>query len=701
MFSRFRHLPLVRQAEGTECGHACLAMIAGWFGHRIDLVSLRMSHATSANGLSVHSMAHLAEQIGLKARALRLEPQYLAQLKMPAVLHWDMNHFVVLKSVGRRTIVVHDPARGVLRLTPGEVADHFTGIAVEFSPAENFKPIRRERRLPLSRLLSGAGAMVRQGIQIVLLSLFMEALLLVAPWYMQIAIDDVIPRGDTRVLWLLAGAFAVVALFRLVTEVARAMLLVYIQSQLDLSMVSRLFSHMVRLPLSFFVKRDDGDIISRFHSLDPIRHVLAEGMLLSLIDGVLAVATLVLMFVVSWPLALVALASLGIYAVLRICFYAPLYARGEDVVRAEANYMTHLIESIRSVQAIKLFNAEAARESQFITRVAEAVHGRARQERLTGLFVALRETVIMLEQVAFVSVGAYLALNGRITIGVLFAILAYKTQFMTAGVHIIEKLIALRLLRLHLDRVSDIAVTDPEAAYEVPLADRGPIEGRLEVSRVGYRYSQAEPFVLADLSLQVDAGESVAITGPSGCGKTTLIKVMLGLFEPTEGEVRVDGLAIPTFGVRAYRRQVATVMQDDQLMTGTILQNICFFDEFADHTWASECARLACIHEEIMRLPMGYRTLIGGLGSSLSAGQRQRVLLARALYRRPRILFVDEGTANLDVELERRINEMLRTLPITRIHVAHRPQTIGLADRVIHLGRAMQPAAEVRLHAAE
>jgi len=182
MFSRFRHLPLVRQAEGTECGHACLAMIAAWFGHRIDLVSLRMSHATSANGLSVHSMAHLAEQIGLKARALRLEPQYLAHLKMPAVLHWDMNHFVVLKSVGRRTIVIHDPARGVLRLTPGQVANHFTGIAVEFSPAENFKPIRRERRLPLSRLLSGAGAMVRQGVQIILLSLFMEALLLVAPW---------------------------------------------------------------------------------------------------------------------------------------------------------------------------------------------------------------------------------------------------------------------------------------------------------------------------------------------------------------------------------------------------------------------------------------------------------------------------------------------------------------------------------------
>jgi ATP-binding cassette subfamily B protein RaxB len=519
MFSSYRHLPLVRQAEGTECGHACLAMIAAWFGHRIDLVSMRMSHATSANGLSVHAMAQMAEGLGLKARALRLEPEFLAHLKMPAVLHWDMNYFVVLKSVGRRTIVIHDPARGVRRLSRREVAEHFTGIAVEFSATENFVPLRLERRLPTMQLFGSVGGMIRQGLQVIVLSLFMEALLLVAPWYLQIAVDDVIPRGDTRVLWLLAAAFAVVALFRLATEIARAMLLVYIQSHLDLAMSSRLFNHMLRLPLSFFVKRDDGDIISRVHSLDPIRQLFAEGMLLAVIDGVLATATLVLMFVVSWPLALVALASLAIYAVLRISFYAPLYARGEDVVRAEANYMTHLIESIRSVQTIKLFNAEGARESQFITHAADAVHGRARQQRLVALFTALRETVIMLEQVAFVAVGAYLALNGRITIGVLFAVLAYKAQFITAGIHIIEKAIAFWLLRLHLDRLSDIATTEQEAAYNAPPADRAPIAGRIDVSHVSYRYSEAEPFVIADLSLRVEAGESVAITGPSGCAR--------------------------------------------------------------------------------------------------------------------------------------------------------------------------------------
>ena len=206
--------------------------------------------------------------------------------------------------------------------------------------------------------------------------------------------------------------------------------------------------------------------------------------------------------------------------------------------------------------------------------------------------------------------------------------------------------------------------------------------------------------MLNDVSLRIEHGECVAIVGPSGCGKTTFVKVLLGLFEPTSGEVRVDGVALSMFGERAYRRQVATVMQDDNLMAGSILQNICFFEENPDAAFAAECARLACIHDEIMRMPMGYRTPIGSLGSTLSAGQRQRVLLARALYRRPRILVIDEGTANLDVDLERRINEMLLTLPITRIHVAHRPQTIALADRVIELGRGADMRAAASRMAA-
>ena len=699
MLPRFRYLPLIRQAEATECGHACLAMIAGWHGHQIDLVSLRLHQAASSAGTSLHALALLAEQFALRARALRLEPEDLDRIKLPAILHWDMNHFVVLKSVRRGKAVIHDPARGALTLATKEVAQHFTGIAMEFEPTEAFKPIRQERRLPLSALFRGAEGLAWRGVQVILLSMFLEALLLIAPWYLQIAIDSVVPSGDTQLLWLLAGAFAVVALFRLLTDVARANLLVYVQSRLDLALSSRLFAHMLRLPLAFFGKRDDGDIVSRFHSLEPIRQLISEGLLLALIDGVLALGTLVLMVVISPLLAAIAVTALVVYAALRIGFYVPLFRRGEDVVRAEAACTTHLIESIRSVQAVKLFNAEGEREAQFVSRSAEAVYCRAAQQRLVGAFKSLREMIVMLEQVAFVGVAAWLALRGQLTIGVLYAVLAYKTQFMTAAAHIVEKAIELRMLRLHLDRISDIGMSNQEKAYERPVTERPPVAGAIELSGVSYRYSDTDPLVLNGVSLSIEAGECVAITGPSGCGKTTLVKVMLGLFEPTAGEVRIDGMTLPAFGERAYRRQVATVMQDDTLLAGSILQNICFFDEDPDPAFAAECARLACIHEEIMRMPMGYRTPIGGLGSTLSAGQRQRVLLARALYRRPRVLVIDEGTANLDVELERRINETLLGLSITRIHVAHRPQTLALADRVIEMGSGQlrggaAPAAE-------
>lgn len=691
MLLNLKHLPMVRQAEATECGHACLAMIAGWHGHQIDLVSLRLHHTASGNGTSLHAIAMLAEQFQLRARALRLEPADLGRLAMPAILHWDMNHFVVLKSVGRRGVVIHDPGRGVLKLSLKEAGEHFTGVAMEFSPTEAFKPIRQERRLPLGTLFRGADDFGRRAAQVVALSLFFEALMLVAPWYMQIAVDNVIPSGDTQLLWALAGGFAVVALVRLATEYARSTLLVYVQSRLDLALTSRLFGHMLRLPMPFFVKRDDGDLVSRFHSLEPIRALLAEGLLLAVIDGILALGTLVLMFVINPLLAAVAVAALVLYGALRLAFYLPLFRRNEEVVRAEAACTTHLIESIRSAQAIKLFNAEADREGQYVGRTAEAVHSRAGQQRLVATFKALRETIVMLEQVAFVAVAAWLALRGELTIGVMYAVLAYKTQFMTAGAHLVEKGIEFRMLRLHLDRVSDIAMSDQERAYERKVSERPPIEGAVELSHVSFRYADSEPLVLNDVSLRIEQGECVAIVGPSGCGKTTLVKVLLGLFEPTSGEVRIDGIPLPVFGERAYRRQVATVMQDDYLMTGSILQNICFFEENPDAAFAAECARLACVHEDIMRMPLGYRTPIGSLGSTLSAGQRQRVLLARALYRRPRVLIIDEGTANLDVELERRINETLLTLPITRIHVAHRPQTIALADRVIELGRGGAP----------
>jgi ATP-binding cassette, subfamily B, bacterial CvaB/MchF/RaxB len=271
-----------------------------------------------------------------------------------------------------------------------------------------------------------------------------------------------------------------------------------------------------------------------------------------------------------------------------------------------------------------------------------------------------------------------------------FAFMSYKQSFTEKAVLLVEKALDLRILGLHLNRLSDIALTPLERGHDRPLLEYvRPVRGGIELRNVSFRYAETEPFVLRDVSLTIEPGRFVTIMGPSGAGKTTLIKIMLGLLEPTSGEVLVDGIQLRVFGARAFREQVGAVMQDDQLLSGSIADNICFFDPNFDHEWMIACTRTAGVHDEIMAMPMAYNSLIGDMGNSLSGGQKQRVMLARALYRRPKVLFLDEGTAHLDIEKERAINENLRRLDITRVSIAHRPEITDGTDAILRIGAAL------------
>src|SRR5918994_5560025 len=272
----------------------------------------------------------------------------------------------------------------------------------------------------------------------------------------------------------------------------------------------------------------------------------------------------------------------------------------------------------------------------------------------------------------------------------IFAFMSYKQHFTDKAVQLVEKAFELRMLGLHLERLSDIALTPLEPGHDQALAYTRPLKGRIELRQVSFRYSDTDPFVLEDVNLAIVPGEFVTIMGPSGGGKTTLMKLMLGLLEPTTGEVLIDGVPLSTIGARAYREQVAAVMQEDQLLSGSVADNICFFDPEFDQERMIRSARLAGIHDEIMMMPMTYNSLVGDMGSSLSGGQKQRVLLARALYREPRILFLDEGTAHLDLDNERHINESLHRLGMTRISVAHRPDISDGANRVIVVAKTVR-----------
>jgi ATP-binding cassette, subfamily B, bacterial CvaB/MchF/RaxB len=688
-FGGRRRLPLILQSEAAECGLACLAMVASYHGHRTDLNALRRRYPVSMNGMTLRALMQIAGYLQLSCRALRFELENLSQLTLPAIVHWDMNHFVVLKSVTRKGINIHDPASGAKFYPLAEASKHLSGVGVELSPTDSFVRQDERHRLPFSVFFSslrgGGGALA----QVFVLSLVLQALVLAAPFYMQLTIDEVVARGDIDLLIVLALGFGLLTLIRVATTAIRSLILVVVQNTLHFNLGARLFRHLIRLPISYFEKRHIGGIQSRFASLEPIRNLLAEGIITAVIDGLMAAATLAMIFIYSPQLAMVVLTALFFYAALRLGLYRILWQRTEASIQAVAQENTSFIETVRAIQPLKLHNRESEREGQWLNRYADVANANVRLGRTRIAFKTLNDIIFGIELIITVYLAARLALANAMTIGMIFAFMSYRQHFTDKAVQLIEKALEFRLLGLHLERLSDIALTPLEPGHDQPLSYAREVLGRIELRNVFFRYSDTEPFVLENINLTIEPGEFVTITGPSGGGKTTLVKIMLGLLQPTSGEVLIDGLALSVIGVRAYREQVSAVMQEDQLLSGSIADNICFFDSEFDHEKMVHCALLAAIHDEIMSMPMSYNSLVGDMGSSLSGGQKQRILLARALYRVPRILFLDEGTAHLDVDNERTIHATLRRLEMTRVSIAHRPDTVSGAERIVRVAKTV------------
>ncbi|MBB4039614.1 ATP-binding cassette subfamily B protein RaxB [Microvirga flocculans] len=686
-------LPAIIQSEAAECGLACLAMIATYHGREVDLIAMRRLFSVSLKGVTLRDVLIMGQRLGMTGRGLRLEPEQLKEIKLPCILHWDMNHFVVLKEVGARKVTIHDPAMGARTLTFEEVGRHFTGIALELTPTESFERRKETSRLSLTALWGRMRGIKRALAQALALSAVLQIVVLTAPFYMQLAVDEAVMKGDQDLLTALALGFGLLVLIQIGAEWLRSHVLLFLGSALNFQMGANLFHHLVRLPLAWFEKRHIGDLVSRFRSAEPIERLVSEGLVAALVDGVMATLTLAMILIYSPALSGIVLVALALYALLRFALYRALRQRQEEMIEAEAKEQTTFIETARAIQSIKIFGREADREALWQNRYAESISRGIRQGRFTIGFKTANDLIYGLENVLIVYLGARAIMANDMTIGMLYAFMAYKEQFLSKATNLIETGIRYRMLDLHLDRLSDIALAEREQDRHGESLVARQMNGAVELRDVSFRYADTEPEVLSGVNLRVEAGEFVAITGPSGGGKTTLLKIMLGLFRPMTGSVLIDGVPLDHFGIRAFRAEIGVVMQDDQLLSGSIAENICFFDASLDLDWMRACAAVAGIDEEIMAMPMNYNTLIGDMGTTLSGGQRQRVLLARALYRRPRILFMDEGTSSLDLDKEREVNRALAELKITRIVIAHRPETIRAADRIVVLreGRVSPP----------
>jgi ATP-binding cassette subfamily B protein RaxB len=677
----------MRQTETSECGLACLAIAAEKFGARIELSTLRQKYQMSTRGMTLREVKDIAADMGMVGRAVRCELEELADLKTPAILHWGFSHVVVLERVKGGTIRIQDPAVGRRDIGLNEASRQFTGVALELTPAADF--VRRKEPSPLSlaswfRLIP---EMVGPLTHILVLSLLLQTFVLASPFYIQLAIDQAALKGDTGILAILALGFGLLCIFNAAAALLRGIVTTKLTALLNWDMTVRLFRHLIRLPLPWYQRRRLADILSRFDAILPVRDLLSGALVAILVDGLLAIGTLVMMFIFAPVLAWVVLGGFALFVAIRLGALPLSIRLGMASITARIAENGKRIETVRAIQTIKVMGAESERESDWANKFARTISCDQNNALATLSFATIQGLVDGMVRIVLVYLGATAVMDGRMSVGLFYAFLTYQGQFTAKAGALFDQVINWRMTDMYSYRLADIVLSKKEEGIDAPAAGRPEIAGALEFKNLAFAYAPSEPMVFNNVSFRVNAGEFIAIVGPSGAGKSTLMKVLCGLYPASQGEVLLDGQPLSWWGPRAIRSALGVVMQDDELLAGTIAENVAFFDDQIDMERVWQSLGQAAFRDDVQKMPMRAETLIADMGSGLSGGQKQRLLLARAMYRNPRMLILDEATSHLDLQRESQINEALKALRITRIVVAHRQETIAAADRVIVLDK--------------
>jgi len=548
--------------------------------------------------------------------------------------------------------------------------------------AIGFRPVQSRPKLGLTSLWTTVSGVWPALARIVSLSFVLQLAVLSSPFLMQIAVDTALPAGDIDLLTALGIGFAVLFVVNFASEWNRAVMVTQLNNSVPLQVSVNLFKHMMSLPLLWFQKRHIGDISSRFGSIAQLQQSLSEGFITSSVDGVMSTITLVLMAIYSPILALITCCTLLIYGLLRLAFFKVLKSRNISIIMRNAVEQSAFIETLRGIETIKAFGREGDRHRVWQNKRQASADAAISLARISAAFDAGGNLIINLDKVLFTVLVVMFAIKGEITVGAIFAFSAYKQQFLSTGIRIVQQISNLRMSQVHLSRIGDIALSSPEAASLPELAAE---RFDLSLRNVSFAYGMDEPIILKDVNVDIAEGETVAILGPSGQGKSTLLKIMMGLYEPSYGVVSVDGLPISRYSRQSFRRLTGSIMQADTVYAGSLAQNVAFFDPDMSMQRVREVLRIACLLDEVEAMPMRFDTLVGDMGSVLSGGQKQRLILARALYGDPKILFMDEGTANLDPDLEMKILSNLSELPMTKVIVAHRPAVLRFSDRILRV----------------
>ena len=678
-----RQVPIILQQENAECGATCLAMVAAYYGKHGCLDAIRKMPGAMGRGATFRELLQLARQLRLMARPLRLAISDLHLLRLPAVLHWRMSHFVVLVRCGRHRYVIHDPALGRRKVGKAELDESFTGVALELTPERGFRRQSERGQMSLADFAGSFRHLYRYlGLMLCLL-LCTQVLALAPPVATQILIDELVLGQDRGWLYRALGGLALIMLTGVVLDGLRRRVSLFTGMNLAVDSSVSVMSHLFRLPAAFVDRRHPGDLMSKLDSLSPIRQALTEHVINSIVHCAVLMTTLAIMFLYSGWLTAVSMGGLVLSALLMSAILPASRRSQEQAIIHTATQNSSLLESLRAYDVVQALGLEHLRLAHWQHHFSDATNARVREGKLSIAQDAGNGIIGVFEQVSFLGIGISGVLDQHFTLGVLFAFTSLRGRFGSAAVGLAEAIQNFFLLKVHTNRLSDIVLA--ESTPPIPDgAISSAVTGSLSATNISFRYA-ADAWIVRDFCCDIAAGTNVVITGPSGCGKTTLLKLLAGLMPAYAGQVYVDGMELPLWNRDSLRAQTSFVLQNDALFQGTITENISAFDTTPDLARLRAAAITAEIWTDIRKLPMQLETRVSNMGKNLSGGQVQRLVLARALYRKPVILFLDEATSHLDVSMERRVLQNIDEQDITVVSVAHRPDAINRADQIIRL----------------
>ena len=676
-----KRVDFIAQMEATECGAAGLAMILAYHGHHAPLPEVRQACGVSRDGASALAIIRAARSYGLEAQGVRLELEQLPLLPLPAILHWDFDHFVVLERVGKAGVTLVDPAHGRRRVDLREMGRSFTGAALVFSPTEAMDP-RSRVRPSLAKYREVFRSNLPGLVQILLATLALEAVGLAFPVANQLLLDRVVVPRQEPWLWGLALGLGSAVVATSVLGLVRGWVVLSLQLELNFALMGRFLGHLLRLPLGFFLQRDPGDLVQRAQSNAELQDLLSTRAVNALLDGFLLLGFAALMIAYNPMLAGLVIAI----SLMDVAMMAVLWDRNRQLLAsglaAQGREGAAMLEALSGLEATKASGAEGRMVQRWAHRMTERVNNDLELQRLarvSGVFLGLFQGVTGLLVFA---VGGQEVLANRMTLGTFVAFLTLQGLFTAPMGSLMGAVLQLQSLGTHLRRLDDVLETAVEASG---TGDPGRLQGAIELQDVTYRYAPGGNPVLDGISVRIAPGEKVALVGPTGAGKSTLARLLLGLHLPDQGTVRFDGRDLRQLDLAAVRNQVGVVMQETFLFDDTVRANLVLHDDGLSQERLQQAARMACVEDVIGNLPQGFDSRVGENGSLLSGGQRQRLSLARALAHDPAILLLDEATSSLDLETEARVHANLARLGCTRIIIAHRMATVRDADRILVL----------------